>query len=269
MAFKDFIFGQFPPYYKIEDTNKDGDGKGIFERYTEIYGEYIDESIIPDIENFSEDFNALSCRETLLPIIADDLGNPPELTIDDDRYRKLLSTIASIYKIKGTLPGYRIFFLMFGFNVSINTYQNIDIVADLGFKSDEGYAADNYCNNCTSYEIAFWNNNDNAATGNLTLIDSDTLDALNKIISFNEPINARLLGFYQNVKVDEKVDICVQEDISIEVFQSAIADNGLVSDNGIVADGSNSVFLTSVTNNPCAGAGGIGTWVIEHDFIVQ
>ena len=54
-SFKQYVFTHlFPAYYRENDTYKDGDGKGILERFIEVCSEYLDTQIIPDIDNFMD-----------------------------------------------------------------------------------------------------------------------------------------------------------------------------------------------------------------------
>ena len=54
-SFKQYVFTHlFPAYYRENDTYKDGDGKGILERFIEVCSEYLDTQIMPDIDNFMD-----------------------------------------------------------------------------------------------------------------------------------------------------------------------------------------------------------------------
>ena len=54
-SFKDYIFTHLFPYeYKVEDTYKDINGKGILERFIDICSEYFDKEVIPEIDNFTD-----------------------------------------------------------------------------------------------------------------------------------------------------------------------------------------------------------------------
>ena len=53
--FKAYVFTHlFPIYYKENDTYKDEEGKGILERFIDSCTGYIDDNIMPDIDNFMD-----------------------------------------------------------------------------------------------------------------------------------------------------------------------------------------------------------------------
>lgn len=53
--FKQWVFQNlFPSYYKEYDTYKGSDGKGILERFIEVCSSYLDNDIMPDIDNFMD-----------------------------------------------------------------------------------------------------------------------------------------------------------------------------------------------------------------------
>lgn len=53
--FKDYVFTHlFPIYYKENDTYKNEEGKGILERFIDSCTGYIDDNIMPDIDNFMD-----------------------------------------------------------------------------------------------------------------------------------------------------------------------------------------------------------------------
>ncbi len=72
---KDTIFGWFGTRDKIEDTNKDIDGKGTHERYNETLGEDFDQELYPLI-NLLVDNNLLPYRSMtkFIPYLEHRLG---------------------------------------------------------------------------------------------------------------------------------------------------------------------------------------------------
>lgn len=46
-----FFFKHFPYYYKENDTYKDSNGKGLLERFLEIFCNEVDEEVSPYLDN--------------------------------------------------------------------------------------------------------------------------------------------------------------------------------------------------------------------------
>ena len=128
----DFVFQTFtqdrlPDYFRRNDTYVDENGDGLLMRYLSIFGDEIDQEIIPTIECYLNIIDAQNCDPQYLTHLSDVLGNPPDIFGDDDKYRNLLSYICSVYKIKGTKKAYELFFSLLGFDIDF--YDAFDITS--------------------------------------------------------------------------------------------------------------------------------------------
>ena len=117
--FEDKIFGSLPIYFKREDTNKDVNNKGTFERYLSIFSDYLNDTLFPEATDYLDIVDAQVSPSKFLTHLSDVLGNPPDIFEDEARYRKILEFATTIYKIKGTIESYEFFFAILGYNVTI------------------------------------------------------------------------------------------------------------------------------------------------------
>lgn len=66
-----------PYYYKGADTYKNKDGKGIFERYLEIFGNYFEDHIVEDTSTITDIIDIENCDELYLNHLWEFLGQMP------------------------------------------------------------------------------------------------------------------------------------------------------------------------------------------------
>lgn len=66
-----------PYYYKGADTYKNKDGKGIFERYLEIFGNYFEDHIVKDTSTITDIIDIENCDELYLNHLWEFLGQMP------------------------------------------------------------------------------------------------------------------------------------------------------------------------------------------------
>ena len=66
-----------PYYYKGADTYKNKDGKGIFERYLEIFGNYFEDHIVEDTSTITDIIDIENCDEIYLNHLWEFLGQMP------------------------------------------------------------------------------------------------------------------------------------------------------------------------------------------------
>ena len=277
VSFKKFLYDQFPVFIKRDDTLKDLTGKGLFERYFDIFGEEIDDVIFPEADQYLDIIDITINDSKFINHVSDTLGRPPDIFQDEDIYRKLLVFIVTVYKVKGNIDSYQLFFSLLGFNVSIIEHFQKDIKYDVGllydFNPDGDVLHDNDCPSCTDYSLVFSSVNDDPTIPIINSIDEPTLNLLRQVIFFNEPINARLRALIQGGNIEEPVGLCVGETINM------ILNIGNKHDNGILYDDNNNhdqnLILSTVTvldgncNIPVPPYQGIGFWSIEDDFEVQ
>lgn len=216
--FKDFFSKLLPIYIIREDSYKDSEDRGLFERYMMLFGDNIDEQISSEVENYLNIIDATICDEKFLNHISDVLGNPPDVFLNEAQYRNLLSYILSVYKIKGTKRAYELFFSMLGFVIEI---EEIPPISNEGNYDSEGnYDGDellaiydqNLCQPCSFYTIKFYYRDDLNQ-----VVTLQTLELLRAAIDFNEPINARLKSFDLVINLSDEMSIGIQDtDLEVE-----------------------------------------------------
>ena len=141
------IFNWLPFFYKSNDTYKDGQDKGILERFLEVCGTYFQDNITPDIDNILQIIDLDKANPLFLNYIWDFLGNIPyaygviqnpstwdlysDTSLNRDtwlsssqdipraRYRDILKYAISLYKIRGTLRFYDLLLGFYGMSCSI------------------------------------------------------------------------------------------------------------------------------------------------------
>lgn len=232
----DFFFSFLPAYYKINDTYKDGEGRGLLQRYLSAFDPVVLDVVFPNIENYLDITDAQTCNPKYLVHIADALGNPPDVFGDDNKYRNLLSYIVTVYKIKGSIASYKLFFDILGF------YSEIDEIPLLNKTSlyDNGgeYDSDeflseydrNLCQTCSYYDITlYYKDIDNYN------IDQTIINNIREAIKFNEPINARLRNLTIGIRLRDSMDIeILDNDITTEYIIPPIYDDGNEYDDGLL-----------------------------------
>lgn len=242
--FKNFLFAKFPAYFKRDDSNKDVDGKGTLERFLEIHGDELDEIIVPSIEEFLNILDAQIAPEEFLTHISDTLGNPPDITQNLDEYRNILSFIVSHYKIKGQEAAYILFFSLIGFEVTIEEIEPIEYLMDSGHLMDGEPIFDSSCPTCSCYTIEFTNIAD--SDNNIAPVTAQTIGYLREAIEFNEPINACLESFRQNIALQDDIPLCIGETIRVNNVDQYLMDNTLIMDNSLTMDDNNLGIIETI-----------------------
>lgn len=223
MNLRFWFWDQLPPIFKELDTYKDNTGRGLFERYCEIFGLEYDNEVIPKIEDYTEITDVMICEEKFIKHLAYTLGQPPNFFNSIPLYRKILSFILSIYKIKGTLKSYQIFFGYLGYQIYLalgrdecTLYDDPEILYD----NDESY--DTCCLPCVDYSIVISNKDAEC----LPSTDPDSIrwnlgdfvvtDEMTKILCFIEPIDINLVGFVPGIFCCETVKVSVVETVTVQ-----------------------------------------------------
>jgi hypothetical protein len=231
-SFRDWIFNRFPYFYKAEDTYKDGAGEGLWERYCRNYGLELDEEIVPELEDYLDILEPLTTDSKFLNHIAYRLGNPPDIFNDESIYRRLLTIVFSIYKIRGTSRSYELLFALLGFSVTPIANFPEDLLYDDGHEYDEPdtfgeiLQYDQVCDNCVEYSLLI-----SAIEGCYnpeSEIDFASIFAnmvlFQKLACFIEPINAKLIDIIPSIPFCENNIPSVCEEITIEVRQLLLYD---------------------------------------------
>lgn len=182
---KDKIFDFFGVDDKIRDINKDGNGKGSFERYNEAIGEDYDEELGTLIDNLMS--NTLVPQTLLikfLPLMEKMLGGLPLIVGTENIRRKTIEFFTKLYLVKGTALSYQMLFLSLGFD----TVNILEFTGDTSFDSDFTFddsarRFDQSASGCALYTIEL--------TGSIT-VDDEVIAVMLKIIEFLEPIYVEL-----------------------------------------------------------------------------
>lgn len=169
-----------PYYYKGADTYKNKDGKGIFERYLEIFGNYFEDHIVEDTSTITDIIDIENCDELYLNHLWEFLGQMPfaqgpqvdmekwkvyfkgfnlkdksnwkeDCTIptnsstdfnqDSDTIRALIKYSISLFKIRGTKQFFEILFRIYGLNCEIGE-PTLEIFGDIDNVDYAGKEAD-------------------------------------------------------------------------------------------------------------------------------
>lgn len=206
LGFKNLFKNLIPVYIRENDSYKNPDKEGLFERYMALFGESIDNEQANQIENYLNILDSSVAESKHLSHISDVLGNPPDIFKDINQYRNLLSYIVNVYKVKGTSEGYKLFFYILGFDVSVENLEplNNTLLYDEGdeYDTEELIYDPETCVMCSYYNIII-----RQITGAPYSIDGNTIQLLNNAISFNEPINAKLKSFVIVLLVEDTITI--------------------------------------------------------------
>lgn len=215
MDFGNYLFDRFPEYFHREDTYKDSNNRGLLQRYMSIFGDEIDQEIIPEIECYLRIIDAQECEPQFLIHLSDVLGNPPDIFGNDNMYRNLLSYICSIYKIKGTKKAYQLFFSLLGFNIDLIEIPPVtnEYIHDNNGEYDADAILSLYdqdkCTPCSYYDITFYPKNQDSIVFNDLLIAR-----LKEAIRFNEPINAKLRNLTLGISYNDSININLNDSAS-------------------------------------------------------
>lgn len=181
----------FPKFFTTNDYNKDVNGKGFLQRFTETLAQDWDETVISVALNLLD--NTLipaTVLDKFIPYLEEALGMPvvhPDLVIR----RRVLQRTIEIYKHKGTLRSYQLIFNALGFD-------NVEILQagiDFGFDSsvtfdDEVRTFDlGRCHKCKYYRLNLIGD---------VVIDNTMYQAIRKAVKVVEPIYCRLFDIRVN-----------------------------------------------------------------------
>ena len=222
MNFKTKIFNLFSPYDHTADINKNSEHKGTNQRYNEVVGGYIDEELLKKIDNLVEN-NLLPdvAYERFIPYLEQRLGVSVIMGNTMEWRRRVLAHILHWYQIRGTIKAYTLMLSMLGF-------ESIEITEDmhtnsldsvLTFDDPDRVFDMSKCNRCIFYDIKF---------KGTVQITPELNKAIDSIIKFNEPINARRRTIRYNDKplitkiisvwIDDNRDLVYSNDYDPELI---------------------------------------------------
>ena len=232
MTLKQRIFGLFGNYEKLIDTNKDTNGKGTFERYNEVIGNYVDTNVTPFVDNFAQMLiSPDDAFLAMLPFLEAQAGMIDSAFLSvgntEQSRRRIVKYIADINAVKGTKRAYKILFqllynnfpdLQITFDEQFTEYAyDTTISADTGIMWDINGTTKSCINYCTPYAINLFTSQNinllsdgtnilsdgtNTLTDNQTtaILAADLSDFVKSIVDYNNPIDARCVGVYFNTR---------------------------------------------------------------------
>ena len=232
----DWLFSRLPVYFKMNDSYKDGDDRGLLERYLSAFDPEILSETFPNIARYLDNIDVRTCKPKFLTHISDVLGNPPDIFDDTDKYRNLLAYIVSVYKIKGSIESYKLFFDILGFDMELeeipplnynSIYDNEGIYDSDEIESiyDKGI-----CQTCSYYDITLYYKDINNF-----FINQGMINNIREAIVFNEPINAKLRRLTIGFRIYDNLDLIIEDnDPVIEELIPARYDVGNEHDGDLI-----------------------------------
>lgn len=257
MVLKNFIFDKLPLYYLQNDSYKDSNNRGLLERFLEIFGIEIDDEISPLIDHYLDLIDPLNVPNKHISNLAYSVGNPPDMFQNNpDQYKKLLQFIVTLYKIKGTIESYKLFFNIMGFNVTIIEYpEEVEARFDSGNDLDTTYKFDTGCPTCSDYSLIInsllSNPNNLCYVPTFAILNQTIISLITQVVKFLEPINAHLRDLINGGLVCEGISYCYQEDIDLKIIDSNTFDNGDILDNSELMDNPSVISTTSISQITC------------------
>lgn len=213
-SLKENIFGYFGRHAKRNDTYKDTDGKGIWERYNEAIGEDFDENNGALINNFMDNLlNPFTAEAKFIPYLEGMFGNLVKIYDTIEFRRKVLSFATRILAIKGTPRSYVMLLKMAGFTsvAYAEDFSGSGFDSPVTLDDPERVFDAGVCPTCSSYTLTL--------TGAMPM-DAELKGVISNIINFVEPINARLKQIIYN-----------GEDITTGIISIAVDEYGNLSYN--------------------------------------
>lgn len=271
---QNFLFGLLPNYYRLNDTYKDINDRGLLERYLSIFGLELDTEVQPLADDYLRIINPFETDTKFLNDIAYTVGNPPDIITSPNDYAKLLAYIIQVYKIKGTKRSYELLFSLLGYNVSIvELPPNEGNLLDEAKLLDDGHLLDMGCPGCSEYELII--NELVSETQNspcyqpvFTSLNNTTLSIFTKIVELNQPINAKLKSIVPGSKACETVNLCISNNVTISILTGLSLDDGFLMDEGYYLDGDNIIDQIPISEGCNLNQNGIGTMIIGNTFII-
>lgn len=177
------VFDKFGAFYKLYDTYQDLDGKGILERYMEMFGKETDDSYY-SFSHLDNAFLSASIKEELIVFLEETFGNLPKISESTTLRKRVLKFAIFLLQVKGTLQALITLLRWLGFtNVTIqDNLRNFGFDSDTTF-DDEDRVFDSFLQGKDVYELTIY--------GNITLT-AELLGFIYSLIKWNEPIDASI-----------------------------------------------------------------------------
>lgn len=215
LIFKDWFFKQFPNAIQETDSYIDGFGEGLLRRYLRAYGVELDEEFMPYITTFVDIIDIESCPDKYLPLLATLLGNPATPDTTPAIYRKVLAYAIQIYKVKGTAESFQLMGNLLGLSLTIVeatprrriTYDNKPSMVSY----DQGHIYDSTDDYCSAYWLGYSSTDDTTSPFTQNAISQVTLDKIQRVLCFLQPINAIFAGFIPAARFRDVADITLND----------------------------------------------------------
>lgn len=147
-----FFFESLPGYFSFNDTYKDGEEKGLLERYLSAFE---DETLVykSDVESMVDLVDPAVTSDSYLTYLASFWGNPFKLTQEGDYFRALIKDINQIHKHKGTLEGFAMAFSLLGVSLVLLEQEADPTRYDDSFNYDDENNFDTECVYCAKLDV--------------------------------------------------------------------------------------------------------------------
>lgn len=209
---KEKIFTFFGKLFKEQDSYKDENGRGIFERVQRVFGEEYDESIGTYIDNIVENLiPPFLMMDKFVPLWEEVFSISPIIKEDLAFRRKLLAYIVPIYKILGLEQAYHVMFRLAGFTSVEVVYYGKATGFDSPLNLDDPFRRlDTQASNSYDYALI--------VTGELPNSGA-TQQLIGLIIQFVEPLyaNARQITYNEDDVNLSTVLILIDEEGYLQV----------------------------------------------------
>lgn len=208
-SFKNFIWGLLPDYFSLTDSYKDGNDEGIFQRYSKNFDYYLDDEVYPFIKDVLDILSAKDTEAKFLPYLAYMFGDTP-LTKDTAANRNLIRWAATLHRLKGSRPSYRMIFNLFGYGVDVIEtwgrrpvrYDNYDY----RLNTYDSHYYDTGCPGCTTITLAYYHLD--TPLGNLSAnITASALEAIQSLLCLITPIDVTVGSFIKVVRVADTFSV--------------------------------------------------------------
>ena len=196
ITFKTYIFKLLPFLFKKEDTYKNVNGEGLFERFTQALGEELDQEVIPAVQGLLDIVDPLVVDSSLIPYASMQKGINFTTVEDIATQRKIIRYAIRINKLRGTKRAYELILGILGYNNGPGDVVLTEIVPteckyDSGCQFDitPAYQFDTACPVCSDYTLELTSS---VLPTYPTLLTTSQYKTLLNAIKYVEPIIAKL-----------------------------------------------------------------------------
>lgn len=209
--FKGFIWKQFPDFFHQTDTYKDGSNKGIFQRYTTLFDDYLEDELNVFIGQVLDILSPKTTPEKFFPYLAYMLGKIP-LVGSSANKRDIIRWAKTLYSYKGTIDSYKIIFNYFNYNVEV-----VNQFGPRPIKYDQAdYPINRYDTVNTNYDqkepgcntILLAYSEFTTPLGNIsTTISPTTLEAIKALVCLVNPIDVTVGAYIKLLRVEDNYSL--------------------------------------------------------------